>query len=113
MDLDECCHDSKCGDMSQLTLRVPDELVDRVKVAASERGQSVNRWATAVFSAAVDPTFAGDDAQALRERLARAGLLITVVPGRRRRPNRTAVARARAAAGRGRPLGDLVSESRR
>jgi hypothetical protein len=98
--------------MTQLTLRVPDQLVDRVKVAARERGQSVNRWATAVLSAAVDPAFAGDDAQVLRERLARAGLLVAT-SGRRRRPGRSAVARARAAAGKGRPLGDLVSTSRR
>lgn len=99
--------------MSQLTLRIPDELVGRLKVAATERGQSVNRWATDVLSAAVDPAFAGDGAEALRERLARAGLLVPTTPGKRRRPNRTAVARARAAAGRGRSLSDLVSDSRR
>jgi hypothetical protein len=99
--------------MTQLTLRVPDELVERVKVAANERGESVNRWATAVLSAAVDPTFAGDGAQALRERLARAGLLITMTPRKRRRPNRTAVARARVVAGRGRSLSELLSTSRR
>lgn len=99
--------------MSQLTLRVPDELVRQVKLAAGERGVSVNRWATAVLSAAVDPAFAGDGAQALRERLARAGLLVTVAPTGRRRPDRAAVARARTAAGRGRPLSALVSESRR
>ena len=79
--------------MTQLTLRVPDELVDRLKIAARERGESVNRWATAVLAAAVDPTFAGDDAQVLRERLARAGLLVPT-SGRGRRPSRPAVARA-------------------
>jgi hypothetical protein len=55
-----------------------------------ERGQSVNRWATDVLSAAVDPAFAGGDAEALRERLARARLLIPTTPGKRRRPDRGA-----------------------
>jgi hypothetical protein len=47
----------------------------------------------------------------LRERLARAGLLAPL-EGARTRPDAGRVAAARAAAGRGRPLSDLVDEGR-
>ena len=99
--------------MVQLTLRLPEDLVDRLRVAARTRRQSVNGLASAVLGAAVDPAYAGDEAQALRERLARAGLLMVAGPGRRPRPSRAAVAKARAAAGRGRSLSRLVAEGRR
>jgi hypothetical protein len=99
--------------MSQLTLRVSDELLDRLRAAARARRQSVNGLAAAVLGAAVDPAYAGDEAQSLRERLARAGLLMVVAPGRRPRPSARALARARAAAGRGQPLSRLVFEGRR
>ncbi|MBA3261364.1 MAG: toxin-antitoxin system HicB family antitoxin, partial [Thermoleophilaceae bacterium] len=59
--------------MRQVTLRLPDELSDRLKQAAAERGDSVNAYASAVLSAAVDPELAGDEAARVRERLARAG----------------------------------------
>jgi uncharacterized protein (DUF1778 family) len=99
--------------MSQLTLRVPPDLAERLKAAAEERGQSVNRFATAVLSAAVDPRFAGDEVAALRERLARAGLLAEVTAPPRKRPPRAAVKRARAAAGKGRPPSRIVGDGRR
>ncbi len=99
--------------MSQLTLRLPERLVHQLKAAAGMRGESVNRLATAVLAAAVDPTYAEDDAQALRERLARAGLLVAVARRTRTRAPRAALTRARAAAGRGRILSRLVSEGRR
>ena len=99
--------------MSQLTLRISDRLAHQLKAAARARGASVNGWATAVLAAAVDPAYAGDEAQALRERLARAGLLAESATPARKRPARRAFARARAAAGRGRALSELVSEGRR
>ncbi len=99
--------------MSQLTLRLSDELLDRLRAAARARRQSVNGLAAAVLGAAVDPEYAGDEAQSLRERLARADLLMAAPPGRRPRPPARALAKARAAAGRGRPLSRLVSEGRR
>lgn len=99
--------------MGQLTLRIPDALGERLKVAAGATGKSVNRWATDVLHAAVDPDLAGDEASALRERLARAGLLVEVEPTRKSRPTTAALARARAAAGRGRRPSDLVAEGRR
>jgi predicted transcriptional regulator len=100
--------------MMQLTLRLPDALVARLKQAARARGSSLNGYAGAVLAAAVDPELAGDEMSRLRERLDRAGLLAAVAPPSRpvRRPDPAAVAAARAAAGQGRPLADLVSEDR-
>jgi uncharacterized protein (DUF1778 family) len=98
--------------MPQLTLRIPERLGEELKSAAHARGESLNRFATAVLRAAVDPAFAGDEAEVLRERLARAGLLAVAEPSTRARPSRKAVARARSTAGRGRSLSKLVSEGR-
>ena len=97
---------------TQLTLRISDPLSQELKAAARARGESLNRFATAVLRAAVDPAFAGDAAQALRERLARAGLLLVPERSSRARPSRRALARARAAAGHGKKLSKLVSEGR-
>jgi len=98
--------------MSQLTLRLPDRLASQLKGAAGSKGQSVNRWATDVLRAAVDPCFAGSVADELRERLARAGRLTNAPRSKRARPSPKAVARARAAASRGRRLSAIVSEGR-
>jgi len=98
--------------MSQLTLRLPDRLASQLKGAAGAKGQSVNRWATEILRAAVDPSFAGSVADELRERLARAGLLANAHRSKRARPGPQAVARARAAASRGRRLSAIVSAGR-
>lgn len=98
--------------MAQLTLRLPDSLADDLRRAATERGQSVNAWATAVLRAAVDPDLAGDDAERTRERLQRAGLLIEVEPFRGQRPAPEAEARARRAAAQSKPLSEYVIEGR-
>jgi hypothetical protein len=98
--------------MTQVTLRIPERLAEDLRSAAEARGTSLNRFATAVLAAAVDPAFAGDEAAVLRERLARAGLLLLPEGSPRARPRRRAVARARAAAARGRPLSRLVAEGR-
>jgi plasmid stability protein len=99
--------------MRQLTLRVPEQLAERLKQAAAEQERSVNSLATAVLTAAVDPELAGDEASRVRERLARAGLLGTGSSAPRRRPDEAEVKRARKRAGRGRSLSELVSEGRR
>jgi plasmid stability protein len=99
--------------MRQLTLRVPEELADRLKEAAAQHERSVNAYATAVLAAAVDPELAGDEVERVRERLARAGLLANAGAGSRERPARAAVARARKRAATGRALADIVAEGRR
>jgi hypothetical protein len=71
----------------------------------------MNDYVTAVLDAATDPSLAGSEAERLRERLDRAGLLVPTGDPRRR-PQAREVARARAAAGAGTPLSRLVSEGR-
>jgi hypothetical protein len=99
--------------MRQLTLRVPEELAERLKEAARDREESVNGYAVKVLSAAVDPDLVADEITGLKERLARAGLLLTPKRLPTKRPSARALSRARAAAGRGRPLSDFVAEGRR
>jgi hypothetical protein len=98
--------------MAQVTWRAPDELVDRVRRAAVARQSSVNEYLTAVLDAATNPETAGSEAEALRERLARAGLLATPTPRSKPRPAAAQLAAARKRAGRGTPLSDFVSEGR-
>lgn len=100
--------------MRQLTLRVPEELAERLKGAARDHEDSINGFAVKVLSAAVDPDLACDEVTGLKERLAQAGLLLT--PKRiptKRTPSARSLSQARAAAGRGRPLSDFVTEGRR
>jgi uncharacterized protein (DUF1778 family) len=99
--------------MRQLTLRVPEELAEQIKMAASDHEDSVNGYAVKVLSAAVDPDLASDEITGLRERLQRGGLLLTPERLPIKRPATRALSRARAAAGRGRPLSDFVAEGRR
>jgi hypothetical protein len=96
----------------QVTWRAPDELVARVRTAAAAQGRSVNEYLTRLAEAATDPDLAGDEATRIRERLARAGLLVPPAPPRTR-PDPDAVAAARAAAGTGTPLSHLVTDGRR
>lgn len=98
--------------MKQLSLRVPESLAEALRRGATGRGESVNSYATAVLGAALDPDLGGDEAERLRERLARAGLLEESGP-RRSRPDAAAVRRAREHAGSGRALSEIVGEGRR
>jgi plasmid stability protein len=97
--------------VGQLTVRAPDELVARVKAVAAAQHRSMNDYVAAVLQAATDPDLAGDEAGRVRERLGRAGLLVTSVP-RQVRPSPEQVAAARAVAGRGTPLAELVELGR-
>ncbi len=72
---------------------------------------SVNDPTAEVLGAASDPDPAGSEAERVRERLARAGVLASAPPARDR-PDRELLTRARAAAGRGTPLTDLVGDDR-
>ena len=98
--------------MTQLSVRLSDDLAAEVKTHAAASGRSVNGWIVAVLEAAVNPELAGSEAERLRARLARAGLL--VVPPRREtaEPDADRLRRARRAAARGTPLSKLVGESR-
>ena len=95
-----------------MTWRTSEELLERVRRQAQEQGRSLNEWVTAVLSAASDPSSAGDEAQQLRERLARAGILEDAEPPVAR-PSAKRLAAARAAAGRGQPLAGIVAADRR
>lgn len=97
--------------MGQVSWRADDGLVDRVREAAEAHGWSVNRYMTNVLDAATDPENAPSGTERLRERLARAGLLVDSGPPVER-PPAAAVRRAGKAAGRGTTVADLVSEGR-
>lgn len=94
-----------------MTWRTTEELLERVRHQAASRGRSLNEWVTLVLDAATDPDLASSEADRVRERLVAAGLLASTGPARRR-PPAAGVARARAAAGRGRPLSDVVHDGR-
>ncbi len=72
----------------------------------------MNDYVTSVLDAATDPDLADSAAERLRERLSRAGLLVTSarLPGRR--PSHEAVAAAGARAAAGRPVSEFVTDGR-
>ena len=102
--------------MAQMTWRAEDELYRRVRRAAVQQGRSINAYVTAVLDAATNPDAAGTEWEQVRERLANAGLLVPTGPvptgTPRPRPSSDNVAQARAAAGRGTSLAELVASSR-
>lgn len=97
--------------MGQVTWRASEELINRVRAAASTAGRSMNDYVTVVLEAATDPALGGTEAERVRERLALAGLLAPVDRSRRR-PPATRVAAARRAAGRGASISELVGQDR-
>lgn len=99
--------------MGQVTWRVSDELLEQVRRQARSHGRSLNDWVTTVMAAASDPSHAANETAQVRERLARAGLLEEVSGQPPRRPDARRVKAARARAGAGRPLSELVTEQRR
>lgn len=99
--------------VAQMTWRVSDELLEQVRRQAQRHGRSLNDWVTTVMRAAADPAHAGDEATQVRERLALAGLLETPSDEVPRRPHADRVASARARAGTGSQLSDIVTDQRR
>jgi hypothetical protein len=100
--------------MQQFSVRLSDEHGAAVRRLAAARGRSVNQTFEDLVAAATDPTHAGSELVALRERLGRAGLVfdVSVLPDAPA-PNERELERARGAAGRGTPLSELISEGRR
>jgi predicted transcriptional regulator len=98
--------------MAQLTLRMDDDLARHLKAKAEEEGRSVNSLATFALRVLVDPDLAGAEAERLRERLRRAGILADPGGPPQPRPAEEDLVRARAEAGKGKPLSDFVSEGR-
>ena len=96
----------------QLNIRIPERLAADLKRAAADQGRSVNALATDGLRALVDPDFAGDEADRIRERLRRAGLLAQPEPMPGAPPDPAAVEQARQDADQGSPLSDYVSEGR-
>lgn len=96
-----------------MTWRAPDEVLEQVRRQAQQHGRSLNDWVTTVLTAASDPDYAASEAAKVRERLARAGLLERPAGDPPRRPAAPRVKAARARAGTGRPLSELVAEQRR
>ena len=99
--------------MAQISLRISDELAEDIKADAKARKLSVNGYLTYILKSASDPQFGGSEAERIRERLRRAGLL-EEWPGEPdvERPDREEIARIRAKAGKGTALSDLVIEER-
>lgn len=98
--------------MPQLTLRFDDDLVGQLKLAAGRAGVSVNRYAGDVLRAAVDPELEGVEAERVRARLRRAGLLVEFEPRSSPTPDEPELVAARAEAGIGTSLAALVAEGR-
>src|SRR5437762_10755051 len=99
--------------MAQLTVRMNEELAKQLKERAAADRRSVNAWVVAVIRAAVDPDFAGSDAERTRERLRRAGLLADPDPyPPPEAPDEARLRKARREAGKGTPLSELVSADR-
>lgn len=106
---------------AQITIRADEALVERVRAMARRAGRSMNEQVVRILDAATNPDLA-DDGTRIRERLAAAGLLADVEPpssgssapaGAPREPaSRDRLAEARARAGTGTTLADIVSSSR-
>jgi hypothetical protein len=97
--------------MGQVSWRSSDELVERVRHAASVHGTSMNEFITAVLDVATDPERAVSDGARVRERLSQAGLLADPTPAVGR-PSRRALAAASQRAASGVAVADLVSDAR-
>ncbi|HET8980784.1 MAG TPA: hypothetical protein VFN87_21710 [Solirubrobacteraceae bacterium] len=100
--------------MEQFSVRLSDERGQAVRRLAAARGTSINQTFEDLVAAATDPALADDERQALRKRLARAGLVFdrSALPDVEA-PAEEELARARAAAGGDTPLAKLVREGRR
>lgn len=96
-----------------MTIRAEQRLVERLKMAARQSGRSMNELVVQILEAATDPDLAGDEATRIRERLAAADLLF--VPDGSHASDAPAperLAEARARAGTGTSLSDILTSDR-
>ena len=98
--------------MANLTVRLPDELLEEVKRNAARFELSLNGWALMVIRAAVDPENASDAVSRTRERLERAGLLMVPEHKDLPKPDPKRLKEAGRRLARGTALSDLVSQDR-
>ncbi len=98
--------------MTQITVRADEPLAAAVRRRAADEGKSMNEAMLMLMRVYVDPDLAGTDAERIRERLKRAGLLASPVPVQAVAPDPAKLARARAAAGAGTALSTLVNADR-
>jgi plasmid stability protein len=98
--------------MANLTVRLPDDLLEEVKRNAARYELSLNAWALMVIRAAVDPENAADAVSRTRERLQRAGLLMVPEPKDLPKPDPKRLEEASRRLARGTPVSDFVSEDR-
>jgi predicted transcriptional regulator len=101
--------------VAQISWRLPDELAQRVRRLAERQGISVNALISRVLDAATNPALAGTEAERIRERLDRAGLLAAEHASRaggKPQPDARTLSEARRAAGTGTALAELVGHER-
>jgi hypothetical protein len=98
--------------MAQITIRADEPLADAVRKQAADDGKSMNEAMLMLMRVYVDPDLAGTDAERIRARLKRAGLLASPIPTQAVAPDPAKLARARAAAGAGTPLSAHVHADR-
>ena len=98
--------------MGQVTWRAPDALVERVQHLAAAEGTSMNEFLNRVLTLATDSNENDPAAVRLRNRLRASGMLaqsgVATDP-----PSSDVLDRARAAAGQGVPLSEVVSNMRK
>lgn len=98
--------------MARLTIRADDDLVERVRQAAAEKGLSVNAYVSHVLDMATNPEYATSSFERVSERL-RAADLLAERSAQGETPLRPeSVAAARKAAGRGTMLSEIVAADR-
>lgn len=98
--------------MARISLRIPDQLAEDVKADARRKNLSVNGYITYLLKTASDPEFGGTEAERMRERFRRAGLLQEWPPIDGDRPSREELEKARTEAGQGKSLSEYVIEGR-
>lgn len=98
--------------MAQLSIRASDDLVRRVKPSATRVGCSMSDYITALLDVATDRERADTTAELVRERLGRAGLLVTRPACPLGDPSPDAIAAAGARAATGRALCEFVADGR-